>query len=315
LPPAVLDGLASTLAGWWNLLPELKDEDEDESQQATDTQLGDNAERKVHASLAFHRLVATLLPNTNWLGLVEDPAGPVTLLKYTAATEPATLSSGMWDLPRLPVIRADGKLRGADAVRRSITHDDDHGKPGTVTKATKAAAEDEKNYCCPELLGEFLSSLSSKAIHAFSTTPQSASADFIVRYGSNVTHMQVKDTKDMNLMAVLETCGKVAPTVKASSELQHTLVFVIEGPEARSEAKQLVGHLSGGDLAQKLKGELKNMEAKEVESDESKYKQMRLALNLIKKGTLKVEVLDDLQHKRFSRYCELSKYLRGGGWR
>ncbi len=119
----------------------------------------------------------------------------------------------------------------------------------------------------------------------------------------------------MNLMAVLEACGKVVPIVQASSELQHTLVFVIERPEVRSETKEMFGHFSSGDLAQKLAEELKNMEAKENENDESKHKQMRLAIKLIKKGTLKVEVLNDHQHKRFFRYYELAKYLRGGGWR
>ena len=308
IPSAVLDGLAPTLAGWTDLLPNLKDE----SQQ-----------RKVHAVLTFHRLMAALLPHTNWLGLAEDPEGPVSLHQHPVPT--ATPRSRPWDLPRLPIVHANGGLRDVDELRNSITHDDGtlsaarQGKPGT---ANKSAKEDKKSYCRPELLGEYLKCLSDTEFHAFSTGAQSSSADFIVRYGKNVTHLQVKDIDHVSFRLVLEESGKVAPTAEASSKLQHTLAFVNEKSDVRTKMKHMVGYLSCVDLAQKLEDELKNVEAedgkkegrksKEMKDDKAKRQRMLQAIDLIRQGKLKVKVLDDIQYKRFMRNYELVKQLVDG---
>lgn len=301
---------SSTLAGWTDLLPNLKDE----------SQL-----RKVHAVLTFHRLMTALLPHTNWLGLAEDPKGPVSLHQHSVPT--ATPSSRPWDLSRLPIVHANGGLRDVDDLRNSITHDDGtlstarQGKPGS---ATKSAKEDKKSYCRPELLGEYLNCLSNTEFHAFSTGVQSSSADFIVRYGKNVTHLHVKDIDidHVSFRLVLEVSGKVAPTAEASSKLQHTLAFVNEKSDVRTKMKQMVGQLSGVELAQKLEDELKNVEAedgkkegrkpKEIKDDKAKRQRMQQAIDLIREGTLKVEVLDDIQYKRFMRNYELAKQLVDG---
>jgi hypothetical protein len=306
--------------------------------------MGDKSEQKVLTILAFHRLLAALLRHSNWLGLIEDSNGPITLLDVSAVdtapstsgatSEPFALTSRVWDLPRLPSVHSGGRLQDIDALRGSIAYGDsnssnpskvynpqgedsaldmededgEHNMPqikGKPKKKPKAEKDDKKSKCRPELLGWFLSSLSSTQFHAFSTGPRSSSADFIVRYGVNVTHLQVKHTQPLTFLTVLKECGKVAPTAEASPELQHTLAFLIMRPDARAKTVQEIGSLSGESLAAQLEVAVSKV-------DELKRKRMHLAIDLIKKGKLKVVILDDDQYNRFSRYREQAKYVLGG---
>jgi hypothetical protein len=127
-----------------------------------------------------------------------------------------------------------------------------------------------------------------------------------VRYGVNVTHLQVKHTQPLTFLAVLKECVKVAPTAEAS-ELQHTLAFLIMRPDARAKTVQEIGSLSAESLAAQLEDTVSKV-------GELKRKRMRLAVDLIKEGKLKVVILDDDQYNRFSRYREQAKHLLGSSW-
>jgi hypothetical protein len=343
-PSAVLDGLAPALTDLRNLLPDLKGDDQEPDP------MGYISERKVHTMLAFHRLLANLLPHSNWLGLIEDSEDPIMLDVPAVGTAPSTskatsepfpLTSRAWDLPRLPIVRSDGRLKDIAAVRRSITYSDsnvsksskvdkplgedsavdmdgEHDMPqrkvrgrgrGRPRKKPNAEKDDTKCLCPPELLGQFLSSLSSTEYNAFSTGSHSSSGDFIVRYLVNVTHLQVKHTEPLNFLTFLEECSKVAPTANASSELHHTIAFVIMRPDARAETVQEIGSLSIEKLVEELEVALEKWKAPEGKMGQLKEKSMRLAIDMIKEGTLKVVILNDDQYNRFSRYRDLAKHF------
>lgn len=361
LPPAVVDGLEPLLNDLMSVLPDLRDDTE------VKDPTGGLSEKKVHDVLVFNRLLATLLRHSNWLGLQEDSDEPAKLLDLPADAdgEPAILTSHIWDLLFLPKVISNGKLKGiSELIQRLVygktytssdnqlenKHEDLEGdddeldnegesqKSGTKVKNKVKNKLNAKKNCPPELLGKYLSSLSSSEFHAFATEARSASADFLVRYGNDVTHLQVKNAEKFEFQHLLLECAKIAPTVSSSLDLQHTLVGIMMQPAARAASVQAIGSLSHESLVAKLEEALVNRDlnrakkqqqrdadkmvvssgkaasqakkhAQEARRAAQRASRERLAVELVKTGKLKVVILDDAQHTRFFRYRELVKHL------
>jgi hypothetical protein len=164
--------------------------------------------------------------------------------------------------------------------------------------------------CPPRLVGEFLSSLSEDEFHVITTPKLSACANFMIRYGDEVTHLQVKDSEALGFTELRREIAKLVPIVQSAPELKHTLAMVVMQPSGRADALRELS-MPREALAQKLRdaaraGKLSAGDADAGdESGEGKREYALKAASLVEQGRIVVKVLDDAQVGRFFRHREL----------
>jgi hypothetical protein len=183
-------------------------------------------------ALVFHRLMAGIVEHRAWLGVDDSSSAvePVALLSASAADLTRGDSHGWLELPRLPRVHVNGQLSQVAEVEKII-----YGSHGDAA---------DTRMCPPRLAGEFISDLSADAFHALATAPLSASADFIVRYGDDVTHLQVRDTQSLDLREMLVDCGKVAGVIQGAPDLRHTLVWVMMQSDGLNDAETSLAYMT-----------------------------------------------------------------------
>lgn len=221
VPAAVLAGLKPVLMDFADSFPpglqKLKEEKRDNT--------GKTAEHAVEMALIFHRLLAGVFEHHTWLRINKSSAVvSAAPLPISAARFTSWGKQSLFELPRLPRVNGSGKLSKVGEVEE-------------VTYSSHGTAN-VKRMCPPYLAGEFISNLSGDAFHALTTAPLSASADFIVRHGGDVTHLQVRDTQDLDVQKILMDCGRVAAVMEGAPDLHHTLVWVLMQSDGLKDAKK-----------------------------------------------------------------------------